>query len=117
MAPSFLFTGASERLVANFVIFCYFTAMNVSLTPKLERWISSKVKEGKYQTASEVVREAVRQLADREQRRKLALQRLRREIDIGLEDIRKGRTGPLDIQQIKAEARRELASRRLKRVG
>src|SRR5271165_4249221 len=91
--------------------------MNVSLTSKLERWISSKVKEGKYQTASEVVREAVRQLAEREQRRKLALERLRREIDVGLRQIERGKATPLDIRQIKAEARRERAARRLKRVG
>ncbi len=91
--------------------------MNVSLTRKLERWIGSKVKEGKYQTASEVVRDAVRQLAEREERRKLELERLRREIDVGLEDIRKGRVAPLDMKQVKAEARKELAARKLKRVG
>ena len=90
--------------------------MNVSLTRKLERWIGSKVKEGKYQTASEVVRDAVRQLAEREERRKLELERLRRDIDAGLEDIRKGRVAPLDMKQIKAEARKELAARKLKRV-
>jgi len=91
--------------------------MNVSLTPKLERWISGKVKEGKYQTASEVVRDAVRQLAEREERRNLELERLRREINIGLEDIRNGRVAPLDMKQIKAEARQELSAGKLKRVG
>src|SRR5262245_8504801 len=34
--------------------------MNVSLTPELERRIAKKVKSGLYQTASEVVREAMR---------------------------------------------------------
>jgi antitoxin ParD1/3/4 len=91
--------------------------MNVSLTSKLERWIANKVAEGKYQTASEVVREAVRQLADREERRELELARLRRQVDIGLEDICKGRVAALDMKQIKAEARKELAARKLKRVG
>jgi antitoxin ParD1/3/4 len=91
--------------------------MNVSLTPKLERWISSKVKEGKYQTASEVVREAVRQFADREERRKLALERLRREIDIGLQQIERGEATPLTLEEVKVEGRRRLASRGLKRVG
>jgi antitoxin ParD1/3/4 len=91
--------------------------MNVSLTPKLERWIGKKVKEGKYQTASEVVREALRELAEREQRRELELARLRMRIDLGVEDIRDGRVTLLDVKQIKAEARRELATRKLKRVG
>jgi antitoxin ParD1/3/4 len=84
----------------------------VSLTSKLERWISSK-----YQTASEVVRDASRQLAEREERRQLELQRLRREIDIGLEDIGKGRLATLDMKQIKAEARKEPSAGQLKRVG
>ena len=91
--------------------------MNVSLTPKLERWIANKVKDGKYQTASEVVREALRHLAEREERRELELAQLRREIDVGLEDIRKGRASTLDMKQIKSDARKELAPRKLKRVG
>ncbi|HEY4900800.1 MAG TPA: type II toxin-antitoxin system ParD family antitoxin [Terriglobales bacterium] len=91
--------------------------MNVSMTAKLERWIGKKVKEGRYQTASEVVREAVRLLAEREERRELELARLRSEIEVGLEDIRKGRLTALDMKQIKAEARKELASRKLKKVG
>jgi putative addiction module CopG family antidote len=91
--------------------------VNVSLTPKLERWIGSKVKEGKYQTASEVVREALRQLAEREQRRKLALERLRKEIDVGLRHIERGDATPLGLKQIKAEGRKRLPTRRLKRVS
>ena len=38
--------------------------MNVSLTPELERLVNEKVDSGLYQTASEVVREALRQLAE-----------------------------------------------------
>ena len=43
--------------------------MNVSLTPQLEKLIEQKVREGNYQTASEVVREALRLLAERDIRR------------------------------------------------
>jgi len=35
--------------------------MNVSLTPELEKYIAKQVKSGLYQTASEVVRAALRQ--------------------------------------------------------
>ena len=41
--------------------------MNVSLTPDLEEFVAAKVKSGRYRTASEVVREALRLLEDREQ--------------------------------------------------
>ncbi len=34
--------------------------MNVSLTPELEKYVAKQVKSGLYQTASEVVRDALR---------------------------------------------------------
>ena len=43
--------------------------MNVSLTPELEKLINEKVDSGLYQTASEVVREALRLLRERDQDR------------------------------------------------
>lgn len=38
--------------------------MNVSLTPKLEEFVQEKVKSGRYNSASEVVREALRLLME-----------------------------------------------------
>ncbi len=38
------------------------TSLNVSLTPELERFIAAHVASGRYQTASEVVRAALRLL-------------------------------------------------------
>jgi antitoxin ParD1/3/4 len=40
--------------------------MNVSLTPELEALVNEKVRSGLYQTASEVVREALRLLKNRD---------------------------------------------------
>ena len=40
--------------------------MNVSLTPELESLVNEKVRSGLYQTASEVVREALRLLKNRD---------------------------------------------------
>ena len=40
--------------------------MNVSLTPELEALVNDKVRSGLYQTASEVVREALRLLKNRD---------------------------------------------------
>ena len=91
--------------------------MNVSLTPQLEKLIEQKVREGSYQTASEVVREALRLLAERDMRRALEFQRLRGDIQAGLDDLRDGKVGDLDMKRIKAEARKEVSSRKLRRVG
>ncbi|MBD3560548.1 type II toxin-antitoxin system ParD family antitoxin, partial [Planktothrix sp. FACHB-1355] len=41
--------------------------MNVSLTPELEKFVQEKVKSGRYLSASEVVREALRLLQEQDQ--------------------------------------------------
>ncbi len=43
--------------------------MNVSLTPALERYVQEKVQGGHYNSASEVVLEALRSLHEREELR------------------------------------------------
>ena len=49
--------------------------MNVSLTPELEALVNEKVRSGLYQTASEVVREALRLLKSRDDETRRADQR------------------------------------------
>lgn len=44
--------------------------MNVSLTVKLEEFVEQKVKTGRYQSASEVIRAGLRLLEEREQERR-----------------------------------------------
>jgi putative addiction module CopG family antidote len=48
--------------------------MNVSLTPELEKFVSAKVESGRYNSASEVVREALRRCGYR----RIMLRRWRR---------------------------------------
>ena len=64
--------------------------MNVSLTPELEQYVHSKVKSGRYLSASEVVREALRLLEERDQLREIRLTTLQKEITIGIEAIDRG---------------------------
>lgn len=97
--------------------FCYHRPMNVSLTPALEKYIEQKITDGSYQTASEVVREALRLLADQDERRTLELDRLRGEINRGLTQVARGEVAPLDIKRIKARGRKKLAANRLRNVG
>jgi antitoxin ParD1/3/4 len=54
---------------------CVRPPMNVSLTPELEKLVSEKVRSGLYQTASEVVREALRLLKQRDDEARRADQR------------------------------------------
>jgi len=77
--------------------------MNVSLTPKLEGFIRAKVKAGDYNNASEVIREAVRLLQERDADRKIELAALKRSIREGEES---GPPVPWDPEEIKELARK-----------
>ncbi len=79
--------------------------MNVSLTPELEKLVNEKVASGQYQTASEVVREGLRLLEERDEIREMKLEKLRREIDIGIKQADAGRTKPLDVEDMKRRIR------------
>jgi antitoxin ParD1/3/4 len=70
--------------------------MNISLTPELERYIAQKVESGNYQTASEVVREALRLLIEQDQLNQLKLEDLRREVQKGIDSLKGGRGIPAD---------------------
>jgi antitoxin ParD1/3/4 len=64
--------------------------MNVSLTPELENFVNEKVKSGLYNSASEVLRESLRLLKERDMLKEIQLSELRREIMLGVEQIRNG---------------------------
>ena len=66
--------------------------MNVSLTPELERLVNEKVESGLYQTASEVVREALRLLKERDQAR----EQLRADVQAGFDQLVRGDRRPHD---------------------
>jgi antitoxin ParD1/3/4 len=83
-------------------------SMNISLTPKLEGFVKAKVKSGDYNNASEVIREALRVLQEREADRKVQLEALRRLIRDGEES---GKPIPWDPEAIKQEVRRQAGKR------
>lgn len=61
--------------------------MNISLTAPLEALIHEKVSSGSYNNASEVVREALRIMHERDQRDAAKLERLRTEAANGFESM------------------------------
>jgi antitoxin ParD1/3/4 len=88
--------------------------MNVSLTPELEQLVNEKVRGGLYQTASEVVREALRLLKERDDHA-----RLRADIQAGLDQLARGEgreydavTGRRLATEIKSRGRAALAAKR-----
>jgi len=82
--------------------------MNVSLTPELERWISEKVESGRYTSASEVVREALRLLEEHELLRQKQITAVRERINQGLQELDSGqRLKPEEVRAELARVRRK----------
>jgi antitoxin ParD1/3/4 len=68
-------------------------ASSVNLGEQLEAFITEAVKRGRYGSRSEVLREGVRLVQERE----AAWAQLDAEIQKGIEDIEAGRTEPLEV--------------------
>ncbi len=60
--------------------------MDIELTPALERLIDAKVASGQYETAGEVVREALQLLAERDGAR----EQLRADVQAGFDQLARG---------------------------
>ena len=64
--------------------------MNVHLTTDLEQFVQLKVKSGRYNSASEVLRDALHLLSERDNVMELRKQELRKKITQGLESLGRG---------------------------
>jgi len=75
--------------------------MNVSLTPELEQFVQTKVQTGRYNSASEVVREALRLLEEHEGARAAQLAEFNKELGRRLASLDRGES----VDPTKARAR------------
>ena len=85
--------------------------MNVSLTPQLECLLKEKVSTGMYSSVSEVVREALRLLSERDSMHELKREALKNDIAQGINSLNNGEGESLDIENIKAKGRQVMASK------
>ena len=76
--------------------------MNVHLTPELEQLVQTKVQSGRYNSASEVVREALRLMEHKDELRSIQLQELRNRMDraLGESDRGEGTDGDQFMQEM-----------------
>jgi antitoxin ParD1/3/4 len=79
--------------------------MNVSLTPELQDLVSRKVADGRYASASEVVRDALRLLEERDELRAAKIDALKRKVAAGLESLDAGRVSNSTADDIIRKAR------------
>jgi antitoxin ParD1/3/4 len=80
-------------------------AMNVSLTPALEKLVQQKVESGRYSSASEVVGEALRLMEEHDQIQDLHKDEIRKKIAAGMTSLRAGRSvdGEAVFDRLEAE--------------
>ena len=84
--------------------------VNISLTPELGAFLQRRVKSGRYQTTSEVVREALRLLERHERDRQEALQELKAKLERGAKQAARGEL--LDGDEVFEELRGLINERR-----
>jgi antitoxin ParD1/3/4 len=84
--------------------------MNVNLGPVFDEFVSDLLKTGLYQSQSEILREGLRLLKEREELKQLRLAELRKEIAIGSEQADCGEF--VDGRAVFAEIRKRSAARK-----
>jgi len=77
--------------------------MNVSLPQGLADFVEKEVQSGAYSTASEVVRDGLRLLSEERAAYEEKLAILRREIQVGIDDLEAGRISTKTVLEIAAE--------------
>ena len=87
--------------------------MNVSLTPEIEKWIEERVAKGFYSSASEVLREGIRVLKDRDGVQDSHRAELNKAIDAGLNQAKNGKL--LDGKEVMGKMRQRAEEFRRKK--
>lgn len=91
------------------------TTVNISLTPELDDFLQARVKSGRYQTTSEVVREALRLLERQERERDQAFHQLTSKLERGAAEAERGEL--LDGDEVFDELREMIEERRRSRAA
>ena len=93
------------------------TTLNVSLTPTLRKYVHSKVRSGRYESASEVIRDSLRALQEREQAAESFWGDVREKVAVGRRDVAEGRTedGESAMEEILAELKTDQPRAKKKR--
>jgi antitoxin ParD1/3/4 len=86
------------------------TTVNISITPELHAFLQNRVKSGRYQTTSEVVREALRLLERQEKEREESLRQLKSKLKRGATQAERGEL--IDGDEVFDELRELIEERR-----
>ena len=81
--------------------------MEASLGAPFDEFVAQLLTTGRYQSQAEILRASLQLLREQEELRQLRLAELRQELAVGLAQAGRGEVTPLDIEEIKAEIRRQ----------
>jgi len=87
--------------------------MNISLTKEFESYVSQKVASGLYHSASEVIRDGLRLMKERDDLHQTKLTELRKEIALGVDQADRGQVQPFNEEtatRVKARGRSRFAA-------
>ncbi len=85
--------------------------MQISLTPRMDQWVSEKVGSGLYSSSDEVILEGLRLLMRQEEQRQAMIEDLRKEILVGVRQLDSGKAVVFDpslVENIKEKGRNRL---------
>jgi antitoxin ParD1/3/4 len=78
------------------------TAMDISLTPELEKLVQEKIASGLYESANEVIHESLLLLQERDKIREFRLRELKKEIQKGIDQLEQGEYKVYDSESLKS---------------
>jgi antitoxin ParD1/3/4 len=106
--------------------------MHINLTSTLDEYVLAKVKSGRYNNASEVVREALRRMQDEEVKQasfmpnltSTEIEEIRRSVQQGIDEIERGEGAEYQgeaglrkfFQEVRSQGLKELSAERRKRA-
>lgn len=90
--------------------------MKISLSPELDTFVEGKVKSGLYHSSSEVIREGLRLLKERDALQEIRVEELRKQVREGFAQIDRGQSLEFSstqeiVSHITQEGRKRVASK------
>jgi len=85
--------------------------MSISLAPEIEQLIQQQLESGRYHSANDVVLEGLRLLNEQEQSRNAEIEKIRKKIEAGSQDLDEGKGIPFThelVEEIKSSGRARL---------
>lgn len=79
--------------------------MNVNLGESFDRFVEDLLRSGEYQSQSEIVREGLRLLKEREELRRVRIEEIKKQVAAGIKEADSGRLSRLDIEETKRRAK------------